>query len=87
MLGLVWQALDAEPVQGGEDEGEGGEEQVQGEEAQGGEEQVQVRSFIIFFFSSFSDPDPAIYLSAAPDLAPGFAILLDVKTLHVFFSS
>jgi hypothetical protein len=46
---LVWQALDAEPVQGGEDEGEGGEEQVQGEEAQGGEEPVQVRFFINFF--------------------------------------
>ena len=85
MLGLVWQALDAEPVQGGEDEGEGGEEQVQGEEAQGGEEQVQVRFSFIFFLQFFMDR--AIYLSAAPDPAPSFAISMDVKTLHVFFSS
>jgi len=31
-----------EPVEGGEGEGEGGEERLQGEEGQGGEEQVQV---------------------------------------------
>ncbi len=83
---MVWQALDAEPVQGGEDEGEGGEEQVQGEEAQGGEEPVQVR-FLIFFSLQFLDLDLGIYLNAAPDPAPGFAILMDVKTLLVFFSS
>jgi hypothetical protein len=33
--------------------------------------------------SAYPDPDPAIYLNAAPD--PGFAITLEVKILHFFF--
>jgi hypothetical protein len=31
-----------------------------------------------------ADPDVVIYLSAAPDPEPGFAITLEVKILHIF---
>ncbi len=64
------------------------EERSRSRERKPKEERSRSRSdFLYIFFSSFLDLDPAIYLNAAPDPAPGFAILMDVKTLHVFFSS
>ncbi len=64
------------------------EERSRSRERKPKEERSRSRSDLIFiiFFSSFSDLDPAIYLGAAPDPAPGFAISMDVKTsfLHKF---